>query len=561
MLDPKVNPGVSAMVRMRRILLSAFAALIVGAGAWGSAQAACLSAELESNNTDTAANTGACSGVPISGSLSSSSDFDWFRLDVTGPGTISISLAHATGVDFDWFLYAATGSYIARGSSTANPEVGSKAVTAAGTYYVRIKSYTGQGAYTLVVNGPLAGGSGGGGNGAPVFGPFSLPAKVVGDAPFVITPPTSNSTGPFTYTSSDTTVASISGSTVTLVGAGSSTITARQAADATHTAGSTSATLTVAPSSAWPCTLPAGVDLGRVGSSTDRVATTTGGFVLMGGGTDVDAAMQWMIGKSGGGDVVVLRSTGTNGYNAYLYGLGGVNSVQTLLIASATDGDNACVAETLKRAEMVFIAGGNQQNYIDYFKGRATGDALNDLITSKKVPIGGTSAGMAILGQYYHPGGAPADSTVLINPTAVAIGNNFLNAPLLANVVTEPHFSQRSRQPRLTAFLASTIYNYGVGWQSVRGIACDEATAYALDTTGAGKVFGTNACFFAKPTGAPEVLAPGSVLTWNLANKALNVLRVPGTASGSNTFNINSFTGTGGTVQTWWVDRGTLTIR
>ncbi|MBL0012790.1 MAG: hypothetical protein IPP30_03275 [Flavobacterium sp.] len=84
----------------------------------------------------------------------------------------------------------------------------------------------------------------------PTFGPFTVPAKVVGDAPFGITDPTSNSLGAFTYTSSNTAVATISGSTITVVGAGTSTITATQAADGIYGAGSTTATLTVTPPAA-----------------------------------------------------------------------------------------------------------------------------------------------------------------------------------------------------------------------------------------------------------------------------------------------------------------------
>ena len=39
------------------------------------------------------------------------------------------------------------------------------------------------------------------------------------------------------------------------------------------------------------------------------------GLVLMGGGTDVDAAFQWMCQRAGGGDFVVIRTTGTDAYN------------------------------------------------------------------------------------------------------------------------------------------------------------------------------------------------------------------------------------------------------
>ncbi|UUZ56041.1 hypothetical protein LP419_12080 [Massilia sp. H-1] len=80
-------------------------------------------------------------------------------------------------------------------------------------------------------------------------------------------------------------------------------------------------------------------------------------MVLMGGGMDVDNAIKWMIAKSGGGDFIVIRSTGTNAYNDYIYGLGGANSVQTLLITSTTQANDACVVQTIKNAGAVFLVG------------------------------------------------------------------------------------------------------------------------------------------------------------------------------------------------------------
>ena len=81
--------------------------------------------------------------------------------------------------------------------------------------------------------------------GTPVYGPFVVPAKNTGDAPFNLTPPTSTSPGAFTYTSSNLAVATISGSTVTIVGPGTSSITANQAASAPYIAGSVSSDLVV----------------------------------------------------------------------------------------------------------------------------------------------------------------------------------------------------------------------------------------------------------------------------------------------------------------------------
>lgn len=83
----------------------------------------------------------------------------------------------------------------------------------------------------------------------PTLGSFSVPAKELGDAPFALTAPTSNSSGTFSYTSSNTSVATISGNTVTIVGIGTSTITATQAASGSYGSANTTATLVVtAPS-------------------------------------------------------------------------------------------------------------------------------------------------------------------------------------------------------------------------------------------------------------------------------------------------------------------------
>ena len=86
----------------------------------------------------------------------------------------------------------------------------------------------------------------------PTLGAFTVPAKVVGDPSFDLTAPTSNGSGAFTYTSSNTAVATISGATVTIVGAGSSIITATQAADANYSSASVLATLEVSLANAAP---------------------------------------------------------------------------------------------------------------------------------------------------------------------------------------------------------------------------------------------------------------------------------------------------------------------
>ena len=92
------------------------------------------------------------------------------------------------------------------------------------------------------------------GGGSLTVGAFAPIAKTEGDAPFALVAPTSRSPVPFTFSSSDTSVATVNGNLVTILRAGTSTIVAQQASSGTWSATSTSTLLTVAPLS---CVAPA----------------------------------------------------------------------------------------------------------------------------------------------------------------------------------------------------------------------------------------------------------------------------------------------------------------
>lgn len=53
------------------------------------------------------------------------------------------------------------------------------------------------------------------------------------------------------------------------------------------------------------------------GNPDDAEVNIQPSFVLAGGGTDNDDAMRWMLTRAKGGDVLVLRASGSNGYNNY----------------------------------------------------------------------------------------------------------------------------------------------------------------------------------------------------------------------------------------------------
>lgn len=297
--------------------------------------------------------------------------------------------------------------------------------------------------------------------------------------------------------------------------------------------------------------------LGIVGDTSDIQTTTKAGLVIMGGSTDVDAAFQWMIERSGGGDVVIIRASGTDAYNPYVNKLGKVNSVETLKIDSRSLADNDDVARIIRNAEMLFIAGGDQSDYTGYWKGTKVMEAINYLLTTKKVPVGGTSAGAAILGNYYFTGerSSVTSATALADPYSRDITlykEDFLQAPFMKNIITDQHFSQRERQGRTTVFLGRIINDWN---KTPFAIAVDEKTAVCIDEKGMAEVFGNNKAFFLKTFSdkTPETLELNKSVTWNRDGKAIQVSEISGMVRG-NQFNVVTFepSNTTGLTSSWW---------
>jgi len=308
------------------------------------------------------------------------------------------------------------------------------------------------------------------------------------------------------------------------------------------------------------------------GNATNINTTPEFGVCLMGGATEHDNAMIWLLEKANGGDVVVLRSSGSNGYNDYLYSdLGvNVNSVETLVITSVAGATNPYVLDKVANAELIWFAGGDQWNYVSYFKDNALEDVLNDHINLKKAPIGGTSAGMAILGSHYFSAqnGSVTSAQALANPFHgnIAIGaNDFLEIPFLENTITDSHYDSPDRKGRHTAFLARMTQT--INGRSF-GIASNEYVAVCFDDDGKAFVFGDYPDYpeFAYFLQAncdevfPETMQNGVALTWSHNGKALKTYKVPGTMNGANYFNLGDWqTGSGGIWEDWSVNNGTFT--
>lgn len=275
------------------------------------------------------------------------------------------------------------------------------------------------------------------------------------------------------------------------------------------------------------------------GNNLDVTTQTKSGFVLMGGGKDVDQAFKEMIKNSGGGDFVVIRSSGADGYNPYIYSeLGGVDSIETLIIDSKEKAECPETFEKIKNAEALFIAGGDQSKYYTFWKNSKVEQALNYLVNDKKITIGGTSAGLAILGEIvYTAENASVDSKeVLKNPLTdrITLKNDFLEIPILKDVITDTHFNQRNRQGRLIGFMANALKNNLSNENKLKAIGVDENTAVFLNSNGIGKVFGSNYAWFFRQSSKPQSYVP-----FNWQKSPVKTIKLKGSELGENSFDIN----------------------
>jgi cyanophycinase len=293
----------------------------------------------------------------------------------------------------------------------------------------------------------------------------------------------------------------------------------------------------------------------RLGNDSDVSARTSPAIVLMGGGTDVDAAFVEMCKRAGNGDFLVIRATGTDAYNPYIMGLcPNANSIATLIIPSVEAANDGRVRDIILKAEAIWIAGGDQSNYINYWKGTQAQAALNDRVQAD-VPIGGTSAGMNVLTQFVYSALASkgvTSSQALADPfnRYMSFDRDFVALPLLAGVIGDPHFAARDRMGRDLAFLCRVHQN---GWSAQpRGISVDEETALIIDeASGNGTVVGIGSVYFLQAPGAPEVCASKTPLTY----RNIDVYRI----HSGGTFYLDTWKGRGGAEYKVSSEAGVLT--
>ncbi|MEU1590727.1 pre-peptidase C-terminal domain-containing protein [Micromonospora sp. NPDC005710] len=107
--------------------------------------------EVESNDSRTTANdvTGRSSPLTITGDMKSSSDRDYFAVNLASGQTLTVDCAVPTAYDADLYLLSSTGSTLTRsvndGAGTDESASTTRTASGSATYYVEVEAYSGSG--------------------------------------------------------------------------------------------------------------------------------------------------------------------------------------------------------------------------------------------------------------------------------------------------------------------------------------------------------------------------------------------------------------------------------
>lgn len=242
------------------------------------------------------------------------------------------------------------------------------------------------------------------------------------------------------------------------------------------------------------------------GTPVSPRSNLVGGAMLEGGAEDVEDAWRWFLERAGHGDIVVLRASPDEGYDEWLRDLAALRSFQTLQLTDPAAAEDPFVIESIAHADGLFIAGGDQFDYIRVWTGTPIQRAVNDAVAAG-VPVAGISAGLAVLGEvaFTAERDTVTSDEALADPfdDRVRLARGFISLPGLEATITDSHFSERARLGRLLVFMARALTD---GWtDEIRGIGIDEETAVLLEPDGTATITGANAAWFLRMSDADVV--------------------------------------------------------
>ena len=229
---------------------------------------------------------------------------------------------------------------------------------------------------------------------------------------------------------------------------------------------------------------------------TKTPGQVSGGLLLLGGGDRNVGSMKWFFAKAGNGHIVVLSASYGKEIGEEFYNdISGIQSTEIFVMHARSQSTNATILDRLRKADGIFIAGGDQSRYVRYWRGTPIAEILNAHVAAGK-PLAGTSAGLAMLGEKLYGAmddGSLTSSEALSDPMGPAntIEGDFLQIALLKGIITDTHFKERDRLGRLLAFLAKAQVGRDPSLPPMMGLGIDESAALAVEPDGTGRIYAT----------------------------------------------------------------------
>ena len=219
-----------------------------------------------------------------------------------------------------------------------------------------------------------------------------------------------------------------------------------------------------------------------------------GSVMLVGGGGEnygswSDDPYNWFVEKAGNGKIINIDvDEASEWYPDYFISLGANLNSHNLQIATVENANNPFIYQELLSADGIFIEGGDQWDYISTWKNTLVQTAIEYVYNNGGV-IGGTSAGLAILGEVVFDAqyGSLTSDQAAYNPYhyRVSITDDFLS--ILPGVFTDSHFNDRGRLGRLAVMLARRNQDFE---EDLLGIGVEYKTAFCIDENMIGTVHG-----------------------------------------------------------------------
>ena len=188
-----------------------------------------------------------------------------------------------------------------------------------------------------------------------------------------------------------------------------------------------------------------------------------GTLFIIGGGDRPPALMKELVAASNlhtGDYVAVLPMSGASPDTSFYYFKADLKPVCNNEIVNlnfkSSEVNNKLRLDSLEKAKLIFITGGDQERFMDVVLNTPVYDAIHRAYKNGAT-IAGTSAGAAVMSKFMITGNELVGDTALKSTFRKVVDKNLEIKPglgLMSNVIVDQHFIVRSRYNRLLSAIA-----------------------------------------------------------------------------------------------------------